>query len=70
MGLVVFGFSHLISNLDSCHQKDWLAPAEILEKEMSLVGVQRPTPAWMMRNGTEFFRFGDFRGYVIEGHGG
>jgi len=42
-------------------------PAEILEKEMSLVGVQRPTPAWMMRNGTEFFRFGDFRGYVIEG---
>jgi tRNA (cmo5U34)-methyltransferase len=45
-------------------------PAEILEKEMSLVGVQRPTPAWMMRSGTEFFRFGDFRGYVIEGQGG
>ena len=43
---------------------------EILEKEMSLVGVQRPTPAWMMRSGTEFFRFGDFRGYVIEGQGG
>ena len=45
-------------------------PAEILEKEMSLVGVQRPTPAWMMRNATEFFRFGDFRGYVIEDQGG
>ena len=44
-------------------------PAEILEKEMSRVGVQRPTPAWMMRSGTEFFRFGDFRGYVIEGQG-
>ncbi len=42
-------------------------PPEILEKEMSLVGVQRPTPAWMKRSGTEFFRFGDFRGYVIEG---
>jgi len=41
-------------------------PAEILEKEMSLVGVQRPTPAWMMRSRTVFFRFGAFRGYVIE----
>ena len=48
-------------------RKAGVADAEILEKEMSLIGVQRPTPVSMLPNAVEFFRFGDFRGYVIEG---
>lgn len=42
--------------------------AEIAEKELSLSGVQRPidTLAFKNRDGWEWFRYGDFAGYVIE----
>ncbi|MET1062467.1 MAG: hypothetical protein ABWX71_06190 [Aeromicrobium sp.] len=45
------------------------APADqIIAKELSLAGVQRPVdPALLARFGAvEWFRFGDFAGYVIE----
>lgn len=43
-------------------------PLEIIEKELSLAGAQRPLESYIMKrfNGVEFFRFGDFAGYVIE----
>lgn len=41
-------------------------PASVIEKEMSLGGNQRPIdPRILGRGATEFFRFGDFAGYVI-----
>lgn len=42
---------------------------EILEKELSLSGVQRPVRVEELGQGllTEWFRFGDFAGWVIEG---
>jgi len=46
------------------------APAEqIIAKELSLAGVQRPIdPALLLSRGAvEWFRFGDFAGYLIEG---
>lgn len=45
------------------------APAEqIIAKELSLAGVQRPLDSAMLRDlgAVEWFRFGDFGGYVIE----
>lgn len=44
-------------------------PEEIVAKELSLAGVQRPLdPAMLAGFGAvEWFRFGDFAGYVIEG---
>lgn len=44
------------------------APEEIIEKELSLSGVQRPLdPALLEAYGAvEFFRFGDFAGWIIE----
>lgn len=46
-------------------------PKEIIEKELSLCGVQRPLSYQFMRhalpNAVEMFRFGEFAGYVIEG---
>ena len=46
-------------------------PKEIIEKELSLAGVQRPMPYnfinQVMPNAVEVFRFGEFAGYVIEG---
>ena len=43
-------------------------PLEIIEKELSLAGAQRPLEAYIveMFGGVEFFRFGDFAGYIIE----
>jgi tRNA (cmo5U34)-methyltransferase len=42
-------------------------PAEIVAKELSLSGVQRPiTPAQLPGNAIEFFRFGEFAGWLIE----
>lgn len=42
---------------------------EVMQKELSLVGVQRPlSPIFarkFLRNATNFFRFGEFAGYVI-----
>lgn len=45
-------------------------PADILKKELSLAGVQRPiNPAALLsrHSAVEVFRFGDFAGWVIEG---
>lgn len=40
---------------------------EIIEKELSLSGVQRPlNPAILGSQAKEFFRFGDFAGWIIE----
>lgn len=43
-------------------------PLEIIEKELSLAGAQRPLDHYMIESfgGVEFFRFGDFAGYIIE----
>ena len=41
-------------------------PKEILNKEMSLVGVQIPILDTDIINGKEFFRLGEFAGWVIE----
>ena len=42
---------------------------EIIAKELSLAGVQRPidSEVFTSRGAVEFFRFGDFAGYLIEG---
>lgn len=42
--------------------------ADIVAKELSLAGVQRPLDADMLRRlgAVEWFRFGDFAGYLIE----
>lgn len=43
------------------------APEEILAKELSLAGVQRPLcPSVLGPDAIEWFRFGDFAGYLIE----
>jgi tRNA (cmo5U34)-methyltransferase len=42
-------------------------PIEVLRKELSLSGVQRPIcPSILGDDAVEFFRFGDFAGWVIE----
>lgn len=42
-------------------------PEEIVAKEMSLAGVQKPTPvAALGHTAVEWFRFGDFAGWIIE----
>ena len=44
-----------------------VAPEEIVAKELSLGGVQRPiNPAVLGDDAIEFFRFGDFAGWLIE----
>ncbi len=40
---------------------------EIVAKELSLAGVQRPLALREIEPCTELFRFGDFAGYIIEG---
>jgi tRNA (cmo5U34)-methyltransferase len=44
--------------------------AKVLEKELSLMGIQRPLPCGFIEDfgGKEFFRFGDFAGWVVEKH--
>lgn len=43
-------------------------PDEIIEKELSLAGYQRPIDASELpENAVEFFRFGEFAGWIIEG---
>jgi tRNA (cmo5U34)-methyltransferase len=42
-------------------------PAEIVAKELSLSGVQRPLPRMLLpEHAVEFFRFGEFAGWLIE----
>lgn len=62
--------SIVTSRLTLAAKADMGAPADqIIAKELSLSGVQRPIdPALLGRLGAvEWFRFGDFAGYVIEG---
>lgn len=40
--------------------------ADILAKELSLSGVQRPLAPCEFEGGVEFFRFGDFAGWIFE----
>lgn len=41
-------------------------PSDILRKEMSLAGVQIPIDASLVADGKQFFRVGEFCGWVIE----
>lgn len=49
-------------------QRSGVSPAQILEKELSLSGIQRPlnSQGFLQRGAVEFFRFADFGGYIIE----
>lgn len=42
------------------------SPEEVLAKELSLAGVQRPLSRAVLDGATEWFRFGDFAGWLIE----
>ncbi|MFM2089680.1 MAG: hypothetical protein RLZZ127_169 [Planctomycetota bacterium] len=45
-----------------------VSPAEIVAKELSLGGVQRPiSPGELGGDAVELFRFGEFAGWIIEG---
>lgn len=41
----------------------------VIAKELSLAGVQRPVSAYLFGSAVEFFRFGDFAGWLIEAGG-
>ena len=41
-------------------------PRDVIDKELSLAGIQRPLDPAEIGDGIEFFRFGDFRGWIIE----
>lgn len=41
-------------------------PEDVIAKELSLSGVQRPLAVSEVKGGVEFFRVGDFAGYLIE----
>lgn len=40
---------------------------DVIDKELSLSGVQRPLDPVELGDAVEFFRFGDFAGWIIEG---
>ena len=44
-----------------------VTPNDILAKELSLGGVQRPVDPSLFLAGKEWFHFGDFAGWIIEG---
>jgi len=46
--------------------KSGASPSDILDKELSLSGVQRPLDQSEVDGGIEFFRIGEFAGYIIE----
>jgi tRNA (cmo5U34)-methyltransferase len=46
--------------------KNGATPDEIITKELSLVGVQRPMTIEEIPNAKEFFRFGEFVGWILE----
>lgn len=59
----------ITSRLTLAAKAEMGAPAEqIVAKELSLAGVQRPLDSQMLERygAVEWFRFGDFAGYVIE----
>lgn len=43
-----------------------VSPSDILQKDLSLSGVQRPLDQSEVDGGIEFFRIGEFAGYIIE----
>lgn len=43
-----------------------VCPEDIVAKELSLGGVQRPLARELLSDAVEFFRFGEFAGYLIE----
>jgi tRNA (cmo5U34)-methyltransferase len=47
--------------------KNGATPEQIITKELSLSGVQRPMTEQELTGGREFFKFGEFVGWVIEG---
>lgn len=47
--------------------KNGATPKQIITKELSLSGVQRPMTEQELTGGREFFKFGEFVGWVIEG---
>jgi tRNA (cmo5U34)-methyltransferase len=47
--------------------KNGATPEQIITKELSLSGVQRPMTEDELIGGREFFKFGEFVGWVIEG---
>ena len=47
--------------------KNGSTPEQIITKELSLSGVQRPMTKDELIEGREFFKFGEFVGWVIEG---
>ena len=51
-----------------CKVKSGATEKDILDKEFSLCGIQRPIPRYFFKNlnAVEIFRFGDFAGWVIE----
>jgi len=46
------------------------SPDNILRKEMSLIGVQRPIDSELVSGGHEVFRFGEFAGFILEKNNG
>jgi len=46
--------------------KSGASPSDILDKELSLSGIQRPLDQNEVNGGIEFFRIGEFAGYIIE----
>jgi tRNA (cmo5U34)-methyltransferase len=42
------------------------SPDQIITKELSLSGVQRPMTISELPDAKEFFRFGEFVGWIIE----
>ena len=60
--------SIVTSRLTLAAKRDAGVPAQdIIDKELSLAGVQRPIEISALAPATPFFRFGDFAGFVIEG---
>jgi len=64
-----FGYiSTVLSRLALKEKLKTTSAEDILKKELSLSGVQRPIKSQMLSvRGVEFFRFGDFAGWIIEG---
>lgn len=46
-----------------------VSAGEVIDKDLSLQGIQRPLNENLMNGFQEFFRFGDFAGYVYINHG-
>lgn len=55
-------FATCIKRMTMYFKQKFVANADIIDKEISLSGVQRP----VKRNGKLFFKFGEFEGWVIE----